>query len=88
LKTKRHFTQAVAFSDAATASDTAAGISSFSVLNICNQTIQTTLKDAPNDKARATLYSMLDPGEVDPGPLHQVGWAPLPPKPDEFPWAR
>ena len=88
----------MAFSDAATASDTAAGISSFSVLNICNQTIQTTLKVpqliggsrfvVPNDKARATLYSMLDPGEVDPGPLHQVGWAPLPPKPDEFPWAR
>ena len=50
-------------------------------------TIQATLKVTPTRLHRQYTYSLLDAGEVDPGPLHQRGWAPLPEKPDVLPWA-
>ena len=56
------------------------------VLNICNQTIDTTVPVPGATGATATVYSLLDPGVADPGPLPQRGWAPLPDEPDKLPW--
>lgn len=91
--------QAVAFSEAADRADGAAtrpsggGVTmSLSVLNICSQTITTSLSTDANADAQATLYSLLDGGSADPGKPAKVGrdphgWAPLPAKPAEVPWA-
>uniref|UniRef100_A0A7S2I0D5 Non-reducing end alpha-L-arabinofuranosidase n=1 Tax=Haptolina brevifila TaxID=156173 RepID=A0A7S2I0D5_9EUKA len=74
--------QAVAFSDPA---DDSVSLS-LSMLNICNQTINATLQVAAAQGAKATVYKLTDGGPVDPGPLHQNGWAPLPNDPDVLPW--
>ena len=55
------------------------------VLNICNQSITATLQ-ASAHTAQTTSYSLMDGGDVDPGPLNQRGWGPLPESPDTLPW--
>ena len=91
--------QAVVFSEAVDGEDGVAttpsgdGVTmSLSVLNICSQTITTRLSTDANADAQATLYSLLDGGSADPGKPAKVGrdphgWAPLPAKPKEVPWA-
>ena len=82
--------QAVAFSEPSTPfnshSGAGAAVLSISVLNICQGSVMAELQAAGAKAADATMYDLLDGGPVDPGPLHQRGWAPLPAEPDVFPW--
>lgn len=85
--------QAAAFSEPEPLSATPASrpdggsiLLSLSVLNICNQSIPATLRVQGARIAYTTLYSLLDAGPADPGPLHQTGWVPLPGYPDSLPW--
>jgi hypothetical protein len=84
--------QAVAFSEPPQApfvgsKITAGGvIMSLAVLNICNSSIHATTQVVGSKAAHATLYDLLDAGKVDPGPLQQKGWAPLPANPDKMPF--
>ena len=83
--------QAAAFSEPptdehASSANAPAVIMSVSVLNICNRTVDAAVQVKGAKTAQATFYSLLDGGRVDPGPLNQKGWAPLPSQPDELPW--
>ena len=59
---------------------------SLAVLNICNSSIPATMEVKRSKAGHATLYDLLDGGPVDPGPLHQKGWGPLPADPDQVPY--
>ena len=64
--------QAAAFSKAVGGACT-----TLAVLNVCNQTLRARVAGPPVARYNVTVYSALDAG----------GWAPLPARPAELPWA-
>lgn len=84
--------QAVAFSEPLQASAEYAKraeggtLMTLAVLNICNRTIPASIKVEGSKAGHATLYYLVDGGKVDPGPLNQKGWSPLPQNPDVLPY--